>query len=93
MIAGSYLRELSYTHNHTEEGESRGNVAVVSQFQNSMTTVAVGRANFTTESRFRSQAKQCGKGGGIAGSTSVSPYQYHSTSAPYSIIFTDALQS
>lgn len=32
-------RELSYAHNHTEEGESHGNVTVVSQLQNSMTTV------------------------------------------------------
>jgi len=39
LIAGSYLHELSYTHNHTEEGESRGNEAVVSRLQNSMTTV------------------------------------------------------
>jgi len=29
LIAGCYLRELPYTHNHTEEGESRGNVTVV----------------------------------------------------------------
>jgi hypothetical protein len=53
LIAGSHLREFSYTHNRAEEGESRGNVTVVSQLQNSMMTVPwLSRANFTAESRF-----------------------------------------